>query len=941
VKFKGKNMTRKAFLTIFTFITIFAFAWPQGVAFAVNQPDPLAAARWVTVTTPNGGEILSVGSTYKIKWKSSANISKVSIGYKSCDTCAVTWIVRNIANTFSYNWKVSVGNTTKTKFKIQITGYQTGGGSAVDVSNANFTVKKPPTPTKTLTPSPTRTITKTPVVTSTFTPTSSATKTITPSATDTPIADTFTPTTTETVTHTPVVDTPTFTPVDTSTITSTRTSTSTPSSATVPSCSLLELVNTGVIDDNFLTGFFNDNDATAYLVDATLTWSPSPLTDGNYFDYVRVGDIYYNPSTNQVDSPLNMPLSPGLAIEGHDGGAWRAEFNKLISSGVWSISLTFNFPGWGDCILTESINLNIPTPTSTHTAIATVPSQPIHLTSPNGGEVLSYGQVHPITWQTNDPEMNFVDIYVSSRCNTCSSWTPELIINGTPNTGEYNWTVDVGQAETHQFKIQVIGYLRTAPGEYSHVAADYSDAPFSIVLSSVPTRTLTFTPTQVPTWTQTPIGYGPIQLISPNGGEIFHNGDVMPITWQVNVPYIDLVDIHLLYRCGGCSTWEGWRELAVNVPADLGVYNWPISLDMILMPEDYEFNIFITGFSNGTTMAFDTDQSDLPFSIVSAAQVISPNGGEAWIEMDLHPITWQVHNPAYDRVDIYLLSRCVGCSSWSSHPIAVVNANLGVYNWYVNTYGQPETFEYAIRILTYSSTGPSSYELDVSDEPFSIAYSPNIMRTFTPTVTATGTVTPTVTNTPVPSCDNLSVYSSSITANNFTVGVRNWNLAPAYLTSADVTWPEHAGMTFNNSAFSIYTYYDPVPDLAYSPIHTTAPAISLGGSGSTAVFRARFSGTLNMTGIFSATLTFNFPGVGDCVLVGSINNSTPTATFSPTNTLGPSQTPTATATFAIVDTDTPYHTPTHTPTPVPPTDTITHTPTRTPTITNTPFCANC
>lgn len=125
--------------------------------FTVNQvsptpdPDPLS----MRVVTPNGGETVNEGDVYRITWEAPEAIDSVYIGYKSCDSC-LSWIATGVPNTGFYDWTVDVGNTTNTQFRISITGYDTGVGSASDVSDAPFTVVFPdPTPSPTMTPTPT------------------------------------------------------------------------------------------------------------------------------------------------------------------------------------------------------------------------------------------------------------------------------------------------------------------------------------------------------------------------------------------------------------------------------------------------------------------------------------------------------------------------------------------------------------------------------------------------------------------------------------------------------------------------------------------------------------------------------------------------------------------------------------------------------------------
>lgn len=113
-----------------------------------RSPQPLS----ISVLSPNGGETLTVGQTFPIRWSYSSNIDKVTIGYSSAPG-SLDWIANNIPNTGTYNWTVNVGNTTNTQFKIYIIGYQTGSGSISDYSDNYFTVRKPvQLPTATPTP---------------------------------------------------------------------------------------------------------------------------------------------------------------------------------------------------------------------------------------------------------------------------------------------------------------------------------------------------------------------------------------------------------------------------------------------------------------------------------------------------------------------------------------------------------------------------------------------------------------------------------------------------------------------------------------------------------------------------------------------------------------------------------------------------------------------
>jgi len=152
-----KNISKKVFVGAVVSMLVF------GGVLGVPQKSEATIDGYIRITSPNGGEVYTVGDMVTITWDSSSNIDTVSIGYSSCPSC-LDWIKFTTPNTGSYTWKVNVGNTSNTKFVIDIGGYETGKGSLSDRSDANFTVnpKSTPTPTPTKTPTPTPTKTPTP-----------------------------------------------------------------------------------------------------------------------------------------------------------------------------------------------------------------------------------------------------------------------------------------------------------------------------------------------------------------------------------------------------------------------------------------------------------------------------------------------------------------------------------------------------------------------------------------------------------------------------------------------------------------------------------------------------------------------------------------------------------------------------------------------------------
>lgn len=89
----------------------------------------------VTVTSPNGGESWSGGSTRTITWTSSGVSGPVRIEYSLNNGGTWTVVANSIANDGSENWVVPSSPTTQARIRVSMTD-----GSAQDVSNAAFTI---------------------------------------------------------------------------------------------------------------------------------------------------------------------------------------------------------------------------------------------------------------------------------------------------------------------------------------------------------------------------------------------------------------------------------------------------------------------------------------------------------------------------------------------------------------------------------------------------------------------------------------------------------------------------------------------------------------------------------------------------------------------------------------------------------------------------------
>jgi hypothetical protein len=118
---------------------------PPGAYFC---PTPTPSSR-VTVITPNGGEILNVGQNYTIKWRGPGRRSYLI--YLTNSLGETSLIDAASASATTYNWRVNSPIMSRTNLhKIRIT--ETGQNPLSDSSNNYFRIVRPTSPTPSPTP---------------------------------------------------------------------------------------------------------------------------------------------------------------------------------------------------------------------------------------------------------------------------------------------------------------------------------------------------------------------------------------------------------------------------------------------------------------------------------------------------------------------------------------------------------------------------------------------------------------------------------------------------------------------------------------------------------------------------------------------------------------------------------------------------------------------
>ncbi len=177
-------------------------------------------------------------------------------------------------------------------------------------------------------------------------------------------------------------------------------------------------------------------------------------------------------------------------------------------------------------------------------------STPTAIVSPNGGEKIGAGTTTNIAWTVN-PNIYSIDL----QYTTDEGKTWNYIASPAPSSSPYSWSVPQG-INSCTCKIKILGY--PGPGiPYSDI--DYSDNDFSIILT--PSNFLT--------------------LIWPNGGEVWQKNDAQDITWcssnNINNVKIELFKNGNLY------------SIITNSTPNNGVF--PYTVTNVIDGTDYKIKI--------------------------------------------------------------------------------------------------------------------------------------------------------------------------------------------------------------------------------------------------------------------------------------------------------------------------------------------------------------
>jgi Leucine-rich repeat (LRR) protein len=342
-----------------------------------------------------------------------------------------------------------------------------------------------------------------------------------------------------------------------------------------------------------------------------------------------------------------------------NGGTWM----EIVSSAANTGGYNWTVPGTpsDDCLVRVRATDEDEGPSDISDAVFSIDSLPgITVTSPNGGENLTAGTIHEITWLSSG-EINDIFIYYST--DRGASWT--AIVESAANTGSYNWTVPDTPAEDC--------LVRVSGGDADESPSDISNTVFSILPPSSPTLIVTF----------------------PNGGEQLTTGLSYEITWSTTGT---LENVKIEYSLDNGVSWNTLVESTVNT----GSYNWTI-------PDTPSDNCLVR-VSDSSGTVFDVSGAVFALVLPPTLTVTSPNGGESFEVGSSHEITWT----STGAIGCIMIEYSTDSgTTWTAIEASV--SNDGSYNW---TIPDTPSDTCLIRIRGCDSEGAPS---DTSDAVFSIS----------------------------------------------------------------------------------------------------------------------------------------------------------------------------------------------------------------------------
>ncbi len=210
----------------------------------------------------------------------------------------------------------------------------------------------------------------------------------------------------------------------------------------------------------------------------------------------------------------------------------------------------------------------------------------ITVIEPDGGEAYTIGEVYPVLW---DWTGSFSSVKIEYSTDEGATWAN--VTTTTQNDGSYNWKIPSDPSSNCRIKI-------TNSADPS--CSDVSDNNFTIMATG-------------------------LDLVSPNGGEVYTVGDVCPIHWNWTG---DISSVKLEYSIDGGNNWN----LISGSTSNDGDYAW-----ILLNIPTSECRIKVTNLADPNSW----DMSGANFTVARPwFEIMDPDSGKNLVAGETYPIHW-------------------------------------------------------------------------------------------------------------------------------------------------------------------------------------------------------------------------------------------------------------------------------------------------------------
>jgi hypothetical protein len=195
----------------------------------------------------------------------------------------------------------------------------------------------------------------------------------------------------------------------------------------------------------------------------------------------------------------------------------------------------------------------------------------------------------------------------------------------------------------------------------------------------------------------------PVQVTSPNGGEVLASGGTHVITWSAPP---EAVSFDLEYSVNDGTSW---RPIATGVT--MTSYTWNIPA---VAGNKRKARVRVTAYDS-TSSLVGTDISDARF-MIEVIRITAPNGGESWTRGTSEDITWITNATKTPITKVVIKYHEIAGTGWNLIKV-IKGSNPGTYSWAIPTGLNPG--QYRLKVNLWDANG-NRRGADKSDGTFQI-----------------------------------------------------------------------------------------------------------------------------------------------------------------------------------------------------------------------------